>query len=63
MNERSLAFFKKPFCFIKEGGTIPVVAMLGSQFPNAHEPNAFLHAPHTKKLKAYASYVLGKFSS
>ena len=77
MNEGSLAFFKKPFCFIGEGGTIPFMAMLGNQFPNAqflitgvlgpgsnaHGPNEFLHVPYAKKLTACVSYVLSKFSS
>ncbi len=77
MNEGSLAFFNKPFCFIGEGGTIPFMAMLGNQFPNAqflitgvlgpgsnaHGPNEFLHIPYAKKLTACVSYVLSKFSS
>jgi len=77
MNEGSLAFFNKPFCFIGEGGTIPFMAMLGDQFPNAqflitgvlgpgsnaHGPNEFLHIPYAKKLTACVSYVLSKFSS
>ena len=76
MNEGSLAFFDKPFCFIGEGGTIPFMAMLGNQFPNAqflitgvlgpgsnaHGPNEFLHVPYAKKLTACVSYVLSKFS-
>ena len=76
MNEGSLTFFKKPFCFIGEGGTIPFMAMLGNQFPNAqflitgvlgpgsnaHGPNEFLHIPYAKKLTACVSYVLSKFS-
>ena len=77
MNEGSLAFFNKPFCFIGEGGTIPFMAMLGNQFPNAqflitgvlgpgsnaHGPNEFLHVPYAKKLTACVSYVLSKFSA
>ena len=77
MNEGSLAFFNKPSCFIGEGGTIPFMAMLGYQFPNAqfmitgvlgpgsnaHGPNEFLHIPYAKKLTACVSYVLSKFSS
>ena len=76
MNEGSLTFFNKPFCFIGEGGTIPFMAMLGNQFPsaqflitgvlgpgsNAHGPNEFLHVPYAKKLTACVSYVLSKFS-
>ena len=60
-----------------EGGTIPFMAMLGNQFPNAqflitgvlgpgsnaHGPNEFLHVPYAKKLTACVSYVLSKFSS
>ena len=77
MNEGSLAFFNNPFCFVGEGGTIPFIAMLGNQFPNAqflitevlgpgsnaHGPNEFLHIPYAKKLTACVSYLLSKFSS
>ena len=76
-NEGSLAFFKKPSCYIGEGGTIPFMAMLGNQFPkaqfvitgvlgpgsNAHGPNEFLHIPYAKKLTACISYVLSKFTT
>ena len=55
-----------------EGGTIPFMAMLGKQFPdaqflitgvlgpqsNAHGPNEFLHVPYAKKLTACVAHVL-----
>jgi acetylornithine deacetylase/succinyl-diaminopimelate desuccinylase-like protein len=55
-----------------EGGTIPFMAMLGAQFPdalflitgvlgpssNAHGPNEFLHIPYAKKLTACVADVL-----
>jgi len=76
MNEGSLLFYKKPCCYIGEGGTIPFMAMLGKKFPNAqfvitgvlgpgsnaHGPNEFLHIPYAKKLTGCVSYILSKFT-
>jgi len=64
VNKASLAFFDKPAMFMGEGGTIPFMAMLGEQFPdaqflitgvlgpqsNAHGPNEFLHIPTGKRV-------------
>jgi len=68
----SQAFYGKPAAAMGEGGTIPFMAMLGSQFPeaqflitgvlgpksNAHGPNEFLHLPYAKKLTACVAQVL-----
>jgi acetylornithine deacetylase/succinyl-diaminopimelate desuccinylase-like protein len=68
----STAFYGRPAAAMGEGGTIPFMAMLGSQFPdahflitgvlgpksNAHGPNEFLHVPYAKKLTACVAYVL-----
>jgi len=57
---------------IGEGGTIPFMAMLGRQFPqaqflitgvlgpksNAHGPNEFLHIPYATKLTCCVADVL-----
>ena len=71
----SKCFFKEPSCSIGEGGTIPFMAMLGEQFPeaqfvitgvlgpssNAHGPNEFLHIPYAKKLTACIALILRDF--
>ena len=63
-DEASQAYFGKPAMYMGEGGTIPFMAMLGEQFPdaqflitgvlgpqsNAHGPNEFLHIPTARKL-------------
>ena len=75
MNKSSQAFFGEPACSIGEGGTIPFMAMLGKQFPdaqfmitgvlgpnsNAHGPNEFLHIPYAKKLTACVASVISDF--
>ena len=62
-------------CTIGEGGTIPFMAMLGKQFPeaqfvitgvlgpqsNAHGPNEFLHIPFAKKLTCCISSIITDF--
>jgi acetylornithine deacetylase/succinyl-diaminopimelate desuccinylase-like protein len=65
-------FFQKPLCGFGEGGTIPLMGMLSSQFPksqfiitgvlgpgsNAHGPNEFLHIQMGKNLTKCCSKVL-----
>ncbi|MDH3285280.1 MAG: M20/M25/M40 family metallo-hydrolase, partial [Acidobacteriota bacterium] len=60
----SRTFFGKEVCYIGEGGSIPLMAMLSEMFPeagflitgvlgpksNAHGPNEFLHLPFVKGL-------------
>jgi acetylornithine deacetylase/succinyl-diaminopimelate desuccinylase-like protein len=64
LRESSQAYFGAPASYMGEGGTIPFMAMLGEQFPdaqflitgvlgpesNAHGPNEFLHVPTARKL-------------
>ena len=71
----SESIFKQPSCSLGEGGTIPFMAMLGKQFPeaqfvitgvlgpasNAHGPNEFLHISYAKKLTACISLILKDF--
>jgi acetylornithine deacetylase/succinyl-diaminopimelate desuccinylase-like protein len=68
----SRAAFGKPACFLGEGGSIPFMAMLGEEFPdaqffitgvlgpasNAHGPNEFLHVPTGKRVTQCVSHVL-----
>jgi acetylornithine deacetylase/succinyl-diaminopimelate desuccinylase-like protein len=65
-------FFGKPSVNMGEGGTIPFMAMLGDQYPeaqfvitgvlgpksNAHGPNEFLHIPMARKLTACVASVI-----
>ena len=75
MNKASETFFNHPASSIGEGGTIPFMAMLGKQFPeaqfmitgvlgpgsNAHGPNEFLHIPYGKKLTSCVASVINDF--
>jgi acetylornithine deacetylase/succinyl-diaminopimelate desuccinylase-like protein len=72
VNETSKVHFGAPAMWMGEGGTIPFMAMLGAQFPeaqflitgvlgphsNAHGPNEFLHIGYAKKLTACVADVL-----
>ena len=72
MQRSSQAFYGKPVAAMGEGGTIPFMAMLGTQFPdaqflitgvlgphsNAHGPNEFLHLPYAKKLTACVADII-----
>lgn len=76
--ERSLeaagrAAFGAPPAFMGEGGSIPLITMLGQMFPgaqflvtgvlgphsNAHGPDEFLHLPTVKRVCAVVAAVLG----
>ena len=71
----SKKYFDQTPCSIGEGGTIPFMAMLGEQFPeaqfiitgvlgphsNAHGPNEFLHIPFAKKLTCCISSIITDF--
>ena len=75
MNSASMEYFGESSSSISEGGTIPFMAMLGKQFPNAqfvitgvlgpqsnaHGPNEFLHIPYAKKLTACVASILSDF--
>ena len=72
LDEASSQFYGKPSAAMGEGGTIPFMAMLGKDFPdaqflitgvlgphsNAHGPNEFLHVPYASKLTACVAQVL-----
>ncbi len=70
--ESSQTYFGKPSMYMGEGGTIPFMAMLGAEFPdaqflvtgvlgpesNAHGPNEFLHIPTARKLTCCVAETL-----
>jgi acetylornithine deacetylase/succinyl-diaminopimelate desuccinylase-like protein len=72
LNAASNAHFGAPLGYIGQGGTIPLMSMLGKAFPkaqmmvcgvlgpksNAHGPNEFLHVPYGKKLTAAVGQVI-----
>ncbi|HEX6944764.1 MAG TPA: M20 family metallopeptidase [Casimicrobiaceae bacterium] len=72
LQQASQQFYGQPAAGIGEGGTIPFMAMLGAQFPNAqflitgvlgprsnaHGPNEFLHVPYARRLTACVASVL-----
>ena len=72
VNQASEAHWGQPSAAMGEGGTIPFMAMLGAQFPeaqflitgvlgpgsNAHGPNEFLHLPMARRIAAAVSHVL-----
>ncbi len=72
LQEASLAAFGQPMAMMGEGGTIPFMAMLGREFPeaqfvvtgvlgpasNAHGPNEFLHIPTGKSVTEVVARVL-----
>lgn len=72
LDSASRAIYGKPSAAIGEGGTIPFMAMLGQQFPNAqflitgvlgphsnaHGPNEFLHIDYAKRLTACVAEVI-----
>jgi len=72
LNIASQAQFGAPLGYIGQGGTIPLMSMLGKAFPkaqmmvcgvlgpksNAHGPNEFLHVPYGKKLTAAVAQVI-----
>jgi acetylornithine deacetylase/succinyl-diaminopimelate desuccinylase-like protein len=74
LNDSSLAHFQAPVGFIGQGGTIPLMKLLSTGFPNAqmmvcgvlgpqsnaHGPNEFLHVPYAKKLTAAVAQVIAQ---
>jgi acetylornithine deacetylase/succinyl-diaminopimelate desuccinylase-like protein len=72
LNRASQAHFGAPLGYIGQGGTIPLMSMLGRAFPqaqmmvcgvlgpksNAHGPNEFLHVPYGTKLTAAVAEVI-----
>ena len=72
IDDASRAIYGKPSAAMGEGGTIPFMAMLGKQFPeaqflitgvlgphsNAHGPNEFLDIDYAKRLTACVAHVI-----
>ena len=74
LNRASQAHFGAACGYIGQGGTIPLMSMLSTGFPqaqmmvcgvlgpksNAHGPNEFLHVPYAKKLTACVAEVIAQ---
>jgi acetylornithine deacetylase/succinyl-diaminopimelate desuccinylase-like protein len=72
LNAASNTHFGAPLGYIGQGGTIPLMSLLGESFPkaqmmvcgvlgpksNAHGPNEFLHVPYGKRLTATVAEVI-----
>ena len=72
LNTTSQAQFGAPVGYLGQGGTIPLMNILGRGFPkaqmmvcgvlgpksNAHGPNEFLHVPYAKKLTAAVATMI-----
>lgn len=72
LERASRHWFGKPAVFMGEGGTIPLMNLLGARFPdarfliagvlgpgsNAHGPNEFLHVPTAKRLTGVVAEAL-----
>jgi acetylornithine deacetylase/succinyl-diaminopimelate desuccinylase-like protein len=73
-SEASQAFYGKDAQYFGLGASIPFMAMLGEQYPdaqflitgvlgpksNAHGPNEFLHIPYAKRLTNCVAYILAR---
>jgi acetylornithine deacetylase/succinyl-diaminopimelate desuccinylase-like protein len=74
LQQASQACFGAPCGYIGQGGTIPLMNMLGRGFPkaqmmvcgvlgpqsNAHGPNEFLHVPYAGRLTAAVAQVMAR---
>jgi acetylornithine deacetylase/succinyl-diaminopimelate desuccinylase-like protein len=72
LDAASNTHFGAPLGYIGQGGTIPLMSLLGESFPqaqmmvcgvlgpksNAHGPNEFLHVPYGKRLTAAVAEVI-----
>lgn len=72
LQQTSQAHYGAPCAFIGQGGTIPLINMLQTNFPaaqmlvcgvlgpnsNAHGPDEFLHLPYARKLTASVAQVI-----
>ena len=68
----SQTYYGQPAMFMGEGGSIPLISMLGRRFENAqfvitgvlgphsnaHGPNEFLHLPMVKRLSSCLALIL-----
>ena len=76
IQQSSETFFGKSPVYMGEGGSIPLIAMLGKRFPdaqfvitgvlgphsNAHGPNEFLHLPMVKNLSSCMAKIFHDLS-
>lgn len=74
IQQSSQAFFGQPAVSLGEGGTIPLMGLLGESFPeaqfvitgvlgpasNAHGPNEFLHIEMAERLTACVAYIVAR---
>ena len=74
MDESSRTFLDRGTVLMGEGGTIPVIGLLGEKFPraqfvitgvlgpasNAHGANEFLHIPMGKKITACVAEITAR---
>jgi len=74
LNSSSLQHFGAPVAFMGDGGSIPFIEMLGTQYPdtqflitgllgpgsNAHGPNEFMHIPTVKKITCCVADVIAQ---
>jgi acetylornithine deacetylase/succinyl-diaminopimelate desuccinylase-like protein len=74
INAASQSSFAAPCGYIGQGGTIPLMNMLSTGFPNAqmmvcgvlgpqsnaHGPNEFLHVPYARRLTAAVAHVIAQ---
>ena len=72
LDRASVAHYGQPAAMVGEGGTIPFMGMLGTQFPraqflitgvlgprsNAHGPNEFIDVAYAKKLTACVAQII-----
>jgi acetylornithine deacetylase/succinyl-diaminopimelate desuccinylase-like protein len=73
-SEASRTCYGEEAAYFGLGGSIPFMAMLGEQYPeaqflitgvlgpksNAHGPNEFLHIPYAKRLTACVAHVIAR---
>ena len=74
IQQSSEAFFGQPAVSLGEGGTIPLMGLLGESFPeaqfvitgvlgpgsNAHGPNEFLHIEMAERLTACVAWIVAR---
>ncbi len=77
IQESSRAFFGKDAVSLGEGGTIPLMGLLGESFPeaqfvitgvlgpgsNAHGPNEFLHLEMAERLTACVAWIVSRLGA
>ena len=68
VNDASNTYFKKPACYLGEGGSIPFMGMLGQMFPEAQfvitgvlGPKSNAHGPNGKKVVSSLFFSFASF--